>query len=100
MLIAAAKPRTGSASRKSERPERAGSPVRRFLMQPFSRGGRSVVDCRRELPLSLDSVLLDDGGERQVPNGAAARQERCPRLLSAAAATPQRSSSRQQPVKR
>jgi len=42
-------------------------PVRRFLMQPFSRDGRSVVGCRRELPLSLDSVLLDDGGERQVP---------------------------------
>jgi hypothetical protein len=42
-------------------------PVRRVLMQPFSRDGRSVVDCRRELPLSLDSVLLDDGGERQVP---------------------------------
>jgi hypothetical protein len=36
-------------------------------MQPFSRDGRSVVGCRRELPLSLDSVLLDDGGERQVP---------------------------------
>ena len=27
----------------------------------------SSIECRRELPLSLDSVLLDDGGERQVP---------------------------------
>jgi hypothetical protein len=36
-------------------------------MQPFNGDGRSAVDCRRELPLSLNSVLLDDDRERQVP---------------------------------